>query len=502
MGALLSFLGLATPLAVGVFLDKWIAENVKRKMARIILRKRNNSNGMELHDSLKQLSLSLEGSRFTKLNFMILMSLVGIIFIYSGQYFVNSSDFNDYTMPFIELFFNNPFKFLLYLICFIIVDCFSFFQTYRFLMLSRGAKGLADVFFIIFADIFLSLSLVMFLLPLLMSATYYLTSPIQENDFYVVIDNKNRPETFTLRQFIDSVAPRVIENSPSNTEERDLDELYKAAFSENWVHSHYLVSVEQYTAGKTISDAADGLKYTAGSNSILYTYNTSLENLGRYIEKIISSAPGINSVEMLDFAETQFSGRSVLLFRVKGQNKANFSDVFSSYFYNLGGFNFFNEELKKIKSISNMGIKENSILTNALYQNLSPYAFRDFSLICGAEEKPKKLKLNSEVIDNEISNCVHDGALVSSAFITKFSLLSAFDYKSNFQIPILPTALSSLLLTALIYTFALIWLLSPFLAIGLEHIIRGGAETIEKHIFTVFSGLLIGIFCLLGLMLN
>lgn len=498
MGPWVVWLGLASPMALAYFLDRHINSNLKARLARTVLRVKEDGGYYSFEESLNQLSESLQKFRLVKVSFFVAMSLIGILFIYSSQYLLNYEDFNDYTLPFLNTFFFNPFKFILYFACFVIVDCISFFQTYRFFLLTKGANGYSDIFFIIFADIFLSLSLVILLLPLLVSATYYITSPPQENDIYLLIDNKRSPQPFTLSQFVNSIAPQIEINSPSNTAEREEQELFETTFGDEWIHTLFSLEVETYVAGKSIADAVEDMEYGAGAISILYTYNTDVSELGKYLEKIAGSVPALKSVEILDSSETPFENRIVIYLRIKGGKKAALSDIFSSYFDNLGNFNFINNQLKKIRSVSNMGVDENSILRNALFYNWSPHGLSDITLICDADKEPQNLKISEQNAKEKIEMC-ENGVLVSRAFLSMLSGIVASDYSSHFLLPILPTAWSSLLLTAFIYALALIWFVSPVVGLISDRIIQGGVKTIENNIFKISFGLMVVVLGLLAL---
>ena len=87
-----------------------------------------------------------------------------------------------------------------------------------------------------------------------------------------------------------------------------------------------------------------------------------------------------------------------------------------------------------------------------------------------------------------MASCV-DGIAVPQAMLVGMTLRFNYVLDNPVSIPILPLAISSILLTILIYCISLMWIAIPLLAVLSDTYAESGRRLIENHIFTIISGI-------------
>jgi hypothetical protein len=87
-----------------------------------------------------------------------------------------------------------------------------------------------------------------------------------------------------------------------------------------------------------------------------------------------------------------------------------------------------------------------------------------------------------------MANCKNGLAIPENVLNGLVSLLS-FKFSDEISIPILPTALSSIFLTMIIYITLLCWIFLPNLRVLFDRYVEGGKDTLEANVFKITMAL-------------
>ncbi|MGO7185943.1 hypothetical protein ACCT14_32020 [Rhizobium brockwellii] len=409
---------------------------------------------------------------------LVVIGAVSIVFVYSLQYIHQREAFNQNTLPFITSVFSfQPFA-LYVLISFITVDAISFFQTITFARLAAYCKNPIEVLFLAFADIVVSLFLVIIILPVLVFAAHKAAETPHFTTLKIALDDSGNQITITTRDLITMAAP-IVEESDENSQ--GLTDVLKDVNDNGWIYSSpkmYLapavddVSLQRVAAGK-IRSAGGTIVFEKGQTDAAYT--------GAALAEIMASNPSVKASKLLESYRDPF-GRSIYIFEISGESSPSRLSLFKDYRFLMRDINFFGDDFNQAIQFGSKVYRENEIMWIGAIGDAIDTVTGAVVYKCdgGAAKSIDRLKFLSEVA----KGCTN-GVAISATGVAGIASLLSYKFEGETVIPILPTALSSIFLTLVIYLAIIVWICLPYVRIGLERYAVGGATLLSDNFFTV-----------------
>lgn len=408
---------------------------------------------------------------------LLLIGLVSIIFVYSLQYFFKREAFDQSTLPFLQQVLSmRPFA-IYVLISFVGVDAISFFQTASFARLAAYCKNPIEVAFLAFADVVVSLFLVIVFLPVFIYASHRIAASPHDAYIRLVLVESIQSQKLGLRELILMPAPRVTAPDSFNSEMKKEDDLLADA---GWIYSSPRLYVGAKDENVTIARAINGEISEAGDSLIFVKGDIKTEEVARMIAIVLKTSKGVNEVKAVDTSSDLF-GNAAYAFEVSGTSRSMPLTFLSSYSFIMGDINFFGAGIYEALSLGSKTFEENGITYNSFLSNVVDGM--DGKIVYKCDDQVAK-EIDREDFIKSTSECWEGVAISSSAISGMLSLLS-YNLENNLDIPVLPTALSSVFLTILVYASILIWILLPYIRTLAERFTEKGAIALTNNIFTV-----------------
>ncbi|QIO73927.1 hypothetical protein HA459_18665 [Rhizobium leguminosarum bv. trifolii] len=471
----LAVIGLASPLAISHFLDRILKAELKQKLSLYVFGAGNETVSQRVA-LFHALLMSALGAGFLKRSTRLLaIGVVSIIFVYSMQYFVQRDKFNDNTLPFIENIYSlRPFAIYVF-ISFVFVDAISFFQTTSFARLASYCRNPVEVIFLAFADIVVSLFLVIIFLPIFIFASHRIATIPHDAAVNVVLLESAQSQQITLRDLIRMAAPRVTKPDRSVLDEAE------TISTEGWIYSNPNLYLGPQDADINIGKAVEG-KLASGGGTLLFTKgDMSPQETAASIASLLKSNADVKEVRVLDTSNDLF-GNAGYLFQIEGKSEYSGLSFLTSYGFIMRDVNFFGDDFYDAISLGSKTYNENDITFTGLLSGVVQKANGTVAYIC--DGTPVAIVDREEFLKDRAGEC-KKGVAMSGWSVAGVASLLSYNLDSSVEIPVLPTALSSIFLTIAIYASIISWISLPYIRAFAEDYTEDGTKLLTDNIFTV-----------------
>jgi hypothetical protein len=231
----------------------------------------------------------------------------------------------------------------------------------------------------------------------------------------------------------------------------------------------------------TEEDVMSSPKYTAGSTIYFQRGNWPEAQSAAALAKLLRQNKLVDAASV-SAADVGMLGQTVYIFDVSGRSASPSLSLFENYRYFLGNVNFFGSDISKIRTFSSKSFDENSIIWYGFVDKISDLYTGDLVVAC--DDNPA-IKISAEAfLRGGMKDC-KDGIATPQRALDGISALLSYKFKNILQIPILPTALSSIFLTGIIYLTLLTWTLLPTIRVLLNRYTEKGEVLLEDNVFKV-----------------
>ncbi|MEP3517281.1 hypothetical protein [Parasphingorhabdus sp.] len=483
---LLSLIGLTSPIILFIFLDKYLRNDLKIKVADSVYGSIDTPLSVRISLLHETIYRALGNSYTTRILRLSIISAISIMFIYTVQYYLNNDEFTknlEYTKQSTK--YNFTFAFLV-IISFITVDVISFLQTLTFMRLTAYCKNFFEIAFLAFADIIISLIMVIVFMPLLIFITHKLTTSPRENIYYLSMTNGTQRQDLSIYDVIRMTAPWVTEtNQESQQDSTDTMESYN---SSGWYYANPSISASDSTSAPDLQTAAAGLEYNLGRTLYLTKNSHDAAEEAKTLSKILTSHKHIEGAEVVN-SERDMFGNQVILFRIHGRTTYSNLRLFSDYTAIMNDINYFGNDFSKFIKFSNKLYSENELKYLALFNGLEKQFGETMYFMCNGD---KLVQDNHNFLISIKNKGCETGVAMSKNMLEGIASIASYKFSNSVQIPILPTSLSSIFLTAFIYICSLSWITLPYIRKFINMYAQDGDAIVTRHVFTItFSILLI-----------
>lgn len=202
-GSIMASIGLASPLAIGIWLDKTLKKDIKEKAFSAIFATKSDTIGSNrIIQIYNLLSLLTRHGRSKAMFYMGISSLCAIIVVFSMQYFINIEQFNGATSTYIKNIINLDRFSLLSLLSFIFVDVIIFYKTFVFLKFGSSAKNAFELFFVAISDLVMSVFMVITILPFFILIAFYVSQDGGKRQLYYLMQTNMYDGNYNISNYV------------------------------------------------------------------------------------------------------------------------------------------------------------------------------------------------------------------------------------------------------------------------------------------------------------
>ncbi|TNM66225.1 hypothetical protein [Aliirhizobium smilacinae] len=475
---LLAVVGLASPLAVAHFLDRILKAELKERLSIYIFGSGHQtvSERVSLFNAL--LAAALGRGFLRRLIRLCIIGFVSIFFVYSAQYFFSNEEFDKHTLPFlVSIISLRPFS-VFVVISFVLVDAISFFQTVTFSRLIAYCKNPVEVIFLAVADVVVSLFLVLIFLPVFLYVSHRVATVPHDAKISIVLLESVQRQQMSLSEIIMLAAPRVERPDES---ENELGKEALAIGESGWIYSNPRLFVSAKASEATIERAIDGKMPSAGGSLLFTRGDLTAAEIASSISALIEASPGITEARVNEAASDLF-GNGGFSFFIEGRSQLSGWSFLTSYSSIMQDINFFGGDFAKAVSLQAKTVDENEITYTGFLSGLVREAKGEVVYVC--DGRPVKKVDRSAFLMLSDADCVK-GVAMSAWSTAGISSLLSYNFENQLMIPVLPTALSSIFLTIIIYICTVVWICLPYFRSWAEAYTTSGARMLTDNIFTV-----------------
>ena len=485
-GQYLALIGLATPLAFSALLDRHLKADLKQRLSAYVFGAGTEtvSHRVSLFSALLASALGVGPARRTFRLFVI--GFLSIAFVYSLQYFVRYDQFAEDTLPFLKSVASlRPFA-IYVLLSFAAVDAISFFQTATFSRLAAYCKNPIEVMFLAFADVVVSLFLVIIFLPMFLFASYSIATAPHDVNIKVALVEALQPQQFTISDIVMMAAPRI-----ADAGENTIFDEAEATAQQDWIYSNPRVFVQPGHADLSLETAARGRLPSAGGTLVFVKGDLSSEEVAVRLASILASNDNVDSASVLESSSDLF-GNGVYSFAVQGRSEYSGFVFLTSYRSIMGDVNFFGDGFYDVFSLGSKTFDENEITYTGMLTRVVINR-EGGQVVYTCDDGPVKTVDRVEFLKLPKSACSR-GVAMSEWSVAGIASLLSYNLEDELNIPVLPTALSSVVLTVIIYASIMIWILLPYITAFADRYTNEGAKFVTDHVFTISFVLIMFIF--------
>ncbi|MBO9195036.1 hypothetical protein J5277_13075 [Rhizobium sp. 16-449-1b] len=330
-----------------------------------------------------------------------------------------------------------------------------------------------------FADVIVSLFLVIIILPVLIIGSHKISTDSRPATFKLALDNGAQSQQMSLRDALLMAAPLV-----KQTKEADVDEGMKSLRTANengWTYSIPDMYVASADEPISLDRVASGKLASAGLTFLMEKGDLNVDDTANAIVEILRTEPSFSDVELIESYREPF-GRSIYTINLKGRSTPSKLSFARDYSYLMSEVNFFNSDFSKLLSLGSKVFSENELMWIGQVNGASENMQGRIVVKCD-DRKPETVERDAFVAD-AASKCTNGVAFAASSLSGIAGLLS-YKFSSITQIPILPTALSSIFLTVLIYLCIILWISLPYVKMLVVQYSADGATVFEENVFTI-----------------
>ncbi|MGO6684205.1 hypothetical protein [Rhizobium leguminosarum] len=479
LGTALAYVGLASPLLIFALVDRYIRDDLKVTFASHVFGTPSQSISDRVslfHNTI--LSRALGKGFRTRLTRLVAIGAVSIFFVYSLQYFYHREAFDENTWPFIAAAMAlHPFA-LYVMAAFLTVDAISFFQTITFARLAAYCKNPIEVLFLAFADIVVSLFLVIIILPVLIFAAHKFAEGPRPATIRIALDDVGNPQTVSTRDILTMAAP-ILEDSEDDLQD-GVDTL-KQVIDDGWIYSAPRMYLAPATESVSLDRVANGKVRSVGGTIIFEKGRSSASQTGEALAELIRTDASIKEARLLESYRDPF-GRSIYTFEISGQSSASKLSLFKDYRFLMRDVNFFGNDFNQALQLGSKVYRENEIMWLGMVGNAIDSVTGSVVYKCdnGTLKSVDRLKFLVEAADG-----CSNGVAMSATGVAGIAAMLSYKFEEETVIPILPTALSSIFLTVMIYFSIIVWICLPYIRVALERYAVGGATLLKDNFFTI-----------------
>jgi hypothetical protein len=478
LGSVLAVAGIGSPLIIFAFLDKYLKKEYKANLTNRLFGHADEG----LPDRVSSYSLFLY--KFLGVGYIrraltfFLISILSISFVYSLQYLFNYSSFFSATLPFIKSIITlNVFSIAVFL-SFVFVDVVSFYQTLTFARLSASCRNPLEVAFIGLADLALSFLLVIILLPFLIIASHIFTTSQKENSVNVGLSAEITRQNIYISDIIRMSSLKPM--SPSEEEVGYREDLRKLEGS-GWSYTSTIINATSENNKFSLSELADGITASAGATIFFFKGILTAEEKSKLISKILIRSKTVDSVEVIDSYENMF-GQYYLILKITGKSPGSGLSFLKDYKYVLGDVNFFDSYIVDIFEFGQKVYLEDDLTWLGNFSSAKDSNLDTVFFVCDdmkVDNLPRK-----EFLERDWANCEEAVAMSAASLFGLVSILS-YKFEDQIVIPILPTAISSIYLTFVIYLSLIVWIFIPSLMKFADKYLESGSNLVVDNIFKI-----------------
>ncbi len=483
---MLSLIGLSSPIILCVFLDRYLRNDLKAKVTESVY----GSIDTPLSDRISLLYESLHralGRSYTsRIIRLSIISLISILFIYSIQYFLNYKEFTYNISKLEKSIYNNPIFSILVLLSFMAVDVISFAQTLTFMRLTVHCKNVFEVIFLGFADIAISLIIVIVLMPIFIFITHKISTKPRETTYYLSMTSGTQRQDISIYDVIRMTAPWAFKKDQDSEQAFNEDrEKYNLG---DWYYTNPSISATDSTNTPDLEVAAAGLDYHLGKTLYLTKNINSSDTEANFLKKIMTTHENIERVDIVS-SESDVFGNQVILFKIYGRATYSKLNLLYDYTSIMNDINYLGNDLGKFTKLSNKLYSENDLTYMALFNGLENRIGKTMYFACNETNVVEGD--HSFLISEDNKECTN-GVAMSKNMLEGLASISSYKFSDGAQIPILPTSLSSIFLTAFLYICSLSWIALPYIRRIIHTYAEDGEILVTRHVFTItFSTLII-----------
>ncbi|MCJ8149102.1 hypothetical protein [Shinella sedimenti] len=486
VGKAAALLGISTPLYLFHMLDTHLKRDLRERFASYVFGTSQQSVAdrvMLFHAFL----LNIIGRGFWRRALsLLIISVFSIVFIYSLQYLENGDEFNKYTYKYISSLFDfNAFSILVF-ISFVLVDVVSFFQTLTFSRLAAYCKNVIEVGFLAVSDLVVSFFLVIFILPALIFVSHKLAARSHEATIRVALQDSLQEQSLSIRTALLMAAPRAGESDFERASDESVEVKVGDLAERGWSYGTPLMFIAPAHADVSVEKVA-AKELTSVGNTVIFEKGVySPEETSKIISEIIRSADGVVEVKPIDSYRDAFSN-AIYTFDVVGTAGASNLKFWNDYKYLLRDVNFFGDDLDSIFQFGSKIYSENEIMwIGNLGKGVETINDR---MIYKCDDAPLQTVSREEFVV-EAGRCEKGYAMSAWGAAGIASMLS-YKFGNQTILPILPTALSSIFLTFIIYISIIAWVTLPYINDILRRYTDSGADLLVNNQFKIIYALFV-----------
>jgi len=466
-------------LAISVLLDRYSRPAHKRQLSRALFRPGTPDYPYQHRFAVIHALVGrfFSGTIIGCLFKLTLLRISFISFIIILQYYINNDNFNESSKYFLDgmLKFNNTYIYIL--LSFVIIDIISFYQTVFFLRIASYSQNIVQVGFLGIADIIMSLFLVIMILPFFMSVIVIATASRDRQEALIAFSAGQLPQRLDLYG-LSSFLIFEPEARSQEAREQSIANLQGAG----WTYDAFSISIEANDLDADTVDRAKDFKYLFGQRLVFSKGIKSVNELPEMISDMLEfSEPYIRSY-VTDSYKSPL-GQYVFIIRIEGEYSPRLSPIPSIYCHVMRSVNFFDIDLPDVFTLGGKIVSDNEIhyLEN-IYRHSGTQLLTDWILNC--DNSVYKINPEDESFVERAMQCT-TGVAMPLEHIGYFSDTFAYNLSGDrISVPVLPMALSSLALTALIYYFTIGFLLLNIVSPIIERF-TGKKKFVEQYTFTV-----------------
>lgn len=325
----------------------------------------------------------------------------------------------------------------------------------------------------------MSLFIVVMLLPALLLASHILATSPHDTTFYLVLDSGLQPQDLSLRDALLLTAPKI-DKVDIDSNEKFQDDLSEANQG-GWYYTIADMSLSPNDKPILIEDVRTKVPFEAGKTIYFEKGDWPIEKTAAAISKIFKNDKSISGVTPVE-AYSEILGGSIIILKISG--RSNYSQISSIYDYTyiMNDVNFFGTDFQKTFLLSNKGVTENDMTwSGSLGHSLDNLNGRVY-VTC--DDNPDVSVMDRKDFIKNDGGCKNGVALTDFTLSGMSSFLS-FNFYDNIEVPILPTALSSIFLTMFIYFVSLIWITLPLIRKVISSVSNDGEALFMENAFKI-----------------
>lgn len=458
-------------------MDRYLRQDLKNRLADSVYGSANSTLAERITLLHGLIQTSLGSSTLTKLLRLTTVSIISIVFIYSIQFHANRQSFDSIFANIVTNLRENPTFILLTATSFVIIDLISFFQTLTFMRLTGNCKNIFEIAFLAIADITLSLFIVIAVLPVLIFVVHKTTTFPQERTVHLAISGGLQRQDLSIYEVLRMAVPTI---RPSSPEEESAFKGDLANFNASgWYYNMPNLSATDKGAPE-LDQAVAGLEFRYGQSLYFTKGDMTIEEEGLMLAEALTMHSNIVKAVFKDGYSDTF-GNYVVILEIVGTGDYSRLSLLANYPSLMSDVNFFGQDFGKVFNFAEKGYTENQLAWESIFNTFVKDMGETIVLKC---ENEKPVDLARKSFANEGRECSR-GVAITKLNVEAISALTSYKMSNPGSIPVLPTSLSSIFLTAVIYIMTLGWIILPHVRRMIAKYTEDGDRIFTENVFMI-----------------